>query len=85
MPFEWISVKERLPEDFQDVYIKTDCEDCPILKAMYCDKFILLVLIQCERHLEPDERDFKLIKRISQQEVDLYANRITHWMPAPHP
>lgn len=78
---EWISLKTQIPETFQDVYIKTDCENCPILHAIWSgSKFVVPVIIQCDRHYEPDER-FHFIKFVKGAEDDGFCDRITHWIP----
>ncbi len=78
---EWIRIDKSTPENFQDVYIRTDCPDCPILAAMYCKgKFLVPTIIECDKHLEADQK-FGFIKACNQEEHDGYTDRITHWMP----
>lgn len=81
---KWISVEDRLPDPMQDVYVKTDCEDCPILNAIYYKGFHFTVIMQCEKHYETDQK-FLFIRNIGENESQEYAERITHWMPLPKP
>ncbi len=82
MKMEWISVKEgRIPKDFQDIYVKTDCKDCPILSAIYVKgEFILPVLIQCDKHYL-EEPKFKFIGHADDLSILAYTSRITYWIP----
>lgn len=82
---EWISIKDRLPKDCEDVYVKTDCDDCPIVSGIFFEnKFIIPVLSQCDHHYESDQK-FHFIKAAGVNEIESYLDRITHWMLLPEP
>jgi hypothetical protein len=78
---EWISVKDRLPDNCQSVFFKTDCEDCPINGGTFFrGKFVIPCLCQCDSHYK-NGKDFTYIGVADQSDLDDYNKRITHWMP----
>ena len=74
----WISVKKKMPDMFSAVWVKTNCKDCPYLPAIYQKRFVLSILLQCEKHYLK-EADFKYIGMATREEIENYLDRITHW------
>lgn len=80
----WIRVEDELPLTFQNIYVLTDCEECPVLPALFNEEFVVPVIIQCEKHYETDQK-FYFLKTAGKSEHREYVGRITHWMPLPEP
>lgn len=82
---DFISVEEKLPNNFQKVLIKTDCNTCPLAFMIFVNgKFITDTIVQCDHHYETDEKFEGLIKiNIDRSILENYIARITHWMPYP--
>lgn len=80
----WISVKDKLPKNLEEVLVKTDCKDCPIVGALYLNKFIPYAIIQCDHHYETDQK-FHWLKVSDAGETEMYVDRIIEWIPLPKP
>jgi hypothetical protein len=66
---EWISVKNRLPDNVQDVFVKLDCPECVIQKAFFWrGKFASTGLVLCDKHFDIAS-------------LDLFNDLVTHWIP----
>lgn len=75
----FVSVKDRLPDHMDTVFVKTDCDDCPIGRAMlFRGKWVPPAICQCDKHYETDEK-FQLIGTLDWEQTQAYADRITHW------
>ena len=88
---DWISVNDELPGSGEEVYIKTDCEECPINHATFFKKdgFIVTVISLCKNHFEKEFEGYDQQPMICcpfEKEDEAkrnYASRITHWRPKP--
>jgi uncharacterized protein DUF551 len=72
---QWISVKDRLPDPFTDVWVKTSyCDKCPISKGMYFKDgcFVYGAIALCEVHLEQIQADRR-------HALENWSKRITDW------
>lgn len=78
---EWINVKDKVPDEFQAVYVRTSCIACPVLSALYVKgEFVLSALMQCDRHML-EEPSFKYVGYADELSIFAFTSRITHWFP----
>jgi hypothetical protein len=78
---DWIDINTQKPKNFDDIYVKTDCPDCPINPAMwYKDRVVMPCLCQCDHHFS-GLIDFVYLGLAGEKDYELFQKRITHWMP----
>ncbi len=77
---EWINLEERHPNEWDEVLVKTDCPDCPILQAIFFEgEFRFQTIMQCDKHYETDEK-FMCLKVSLEEELQLFRDRIIQWL-----